>query len=225
MDVLYFLRKRSNFIRRFYEAAGEPFRETIRKIELGEAPFDDPPYSEEGEPPFMEEWSEASTALEILGRNCVSMLSASLQLYFKTWESQLGITWEPGERKGVFKNGFVQGYRTCFGETLKLSWHDCPVNFDILEQIILARNRDQHPDGIATLHVAHDRPAREKHPNLLFVSESEKEMFGDPACWMSPTVHISRDALAAAIDQVETLGEWLEERMSAAMHPKAHLRE
>ena len=59
MDVLFFLKERTKFIRYFYETAGEPFRETIRKIEADEAPFDDPPYSEDGEPPFLEEWTEA----------------------------------------------------------------------------------------------------------------------------------------------------------------------
>ena len=56
MDVLFFLRERTKFIRYFYETAAEPFRETIRKIEADEAPFDNPPYSEDGEPPFLEEW-------------------------------------------------------------------------------------------------------------------------------------------------------------------------
>ena len=85
MEVLYFLKERTKFIGRFYEAAGEPFRTTIDKIEAKEAPFDEPRCSEDGEPAFMEEWLEASMALEMLGRTCISMLSASLQLYFKTW--------------------------------------------------------------------------------------------------------------------------------------------
>ncbi len=104
MDVLYFLKARTKFIRHFFEAAGKPFRETLRRIETGEAPFDDPPYSEDGEPPFMEEWSEASTALDVLGRSCLSMLSASLQLYFKTLEYELSVTWPLDERKKTIKN-------------------------------------------------------------------------------------------------------------------------
>lgn len=222
MDVLYFLKERTKFIRFFYETAGEPFRETIRKIEADEAPFDDPPYSEHGEPPFLEEWLEAQTALEVLGRTCISMLSGSLQLYFKTWESELGVQWRPGERKQAFKNGFVQGYRMCFGEVLNLSWDDCPVNLAILEQIVLARNLDQHPRHITTLDVRHSQRDRERHPNLFFVSDIERKMFVDPdtgVTWMSPTVHVSRETLFAAIDQVEALGGWLEGRMFAAKYP------
>lgn len=222
MDVLYFLKERTNFIRRFYDGAGEPFRETVRKIEAREPPFVHPAGDDDDEPPFMAEWHDAHEALEILGRTCISMLSASLQLYFKTWEAEMRLSWAPEERKRAFANGFVQGYRVCFGEALNLSWDDCPVNFNILEQVNLARNRDQHPDHISTLRVKYDRKTRENYPDLFFVSDTEKEMFADPemasVSWMSPTVHVSREALFSAITQVEMLGEWLEERMFAAKY-------
>jgi hypothetical protein len=67
MDVLFFLKQRTNFIRQFYETAGQPFREIQRKIEAGEAPFQPDPfdYNEDNEPPFLEEWSRAETSLEI----------------------------------------------------------------------------------------------------------------------------------------------------------------
>ena len=221
MHVLWFLKERTTFIRRFYEQAGEPFREIMRKIEASEAPFDDPPYSEDGEPPFLVEWSEAHMALEVLGRTCVSMLSASIQLYFKCWEAELGVTWKPGERENAFKSGFIEGYKVTFGELLGLDWGDCPVDFGVLEQVNLARNRDQHPDDVTSMRITHDRKTRERFSELLFVSESDRKMFEDPdmagISWMSPAVHVSREALFTAIEQVEKLGEWLEERMFAFM--------
>jgi hypothetical protein len=227
VDVLFFLKDRTKFIRRFYEGAGEPFRTTIRKIEAGEAPFDDPPYSEDSEPAFMEEWMEANKSLEMLGRTCVSMLSASLQLYFKTWEQKLGVVWEQGERKKAFKNGFVQGYRTCFGSVLKLSLGDCPVDFDILEDVVLARNSDQHPDNITTMRVPLARQERSDERPPFFVSENERKMFSDPDMagnsWMRPSLLVSPEALANAIEQVELLGEWLEERIFDAKY-RAHRR-
>ncbi|MGL4438515.1 MAG: hypothetical protein ACRCUE_04530 [Bosea sp. (in: a-proteobacteria)] len=223
VEVLFFLKERTKFIRRFYEGAGERFRTTIRKIEAEEVPFDDPPYSEDSEPAFMEEWMEAITSLEMLGRTCVSMLSASLQLYFKTWEQELRVEWEPGERKAAFKNGFVQGYRKYFGSVLNLSWGDCPVDFDILEDMVLARNSDQHPDQITTMRVALVRQERSDERPPFFVNESERKMFFDPDMasnsWMRPSLHVSHDRLAIAIEQVEILGEWLEERMFDAKYP------
>ena len=64
MDVLYFLTERTKFIRGYYENGCLPFAETIRRIEAGEHPFE-PPYSEDGEPPFMNEWSECSRRLNL----------------------------------------------------------------------------------------------------------------------------------------------------------------
>lgn len=222
MDVLSILKERTRFIRHFYETAGGPFRETIRQIEAGESPWDNPPYSENGEPSYLNEWLEADEALEVLGRACISMLSPSLQLYFKTWEGELGISWNKGERKRAFKNGFLQGYMTCFGDVLKLSWDDCPADLGLIEQITLARNRDQHPEHIYTMRVDHTRKDREKHPYLFFVSETDQKMYPDPELdgifSMSPSVHVSREMLLAAIEQVETLAEWLEEHMRAVRY-------
>ena len=83
MDVLYFLNKRTSFIRQFYERASAPFDERIRLIEAGEEPFV-PPYSEDGEPPFLEEWIEADESRDTLRHACISMLSVALHLFFQT---------------------------------------------------------------------------------------------------------------------------------------------
>jgi len=220
MQVLYFLKERTKFIRQYYETASAPFQEIMRKIEAGEAPFipgDDAP---EDEPPFLEEWMQAKTSVEILGRTCVSMLSESLKLYFQTWESELSVKWAEDEKKEYFKEGFVKGYKRCFGELLNLRWDECPVEFDILEQIALARNSDQHPDSITTMQVYHRPPATTNFTSLFFLSATEKAMYAMPdftqSSWFQPTVHVSRDQLLAAVEQVELLGDWLEDRMLAA---------
>lgn len=226
MDILFFLKERTKFIRFYYDTAEKPFGDTIAKIEAGEAPFDEPSESKDidGEPPFMEEWSEANLALNILGRTCVSMLSSTLQLYFKTWETELRIQWEPEERKKAFKTGFVQGYKVCFGDVLKLSWADCPADFELLEQVVLARNRDQHPDRITSMGVKHSKSDWEKRAHLHFLNEPAKIMATDPEmaaiAWLIPEVHVSREALFAAIAQVEALAEWLEPQMIAARYSR-----
>ena len=85
MNILYFLKERTNFIQQYYDVASEPFAEIIRKIEAGDEPysteivdtFEDPEGFHFGneppelEPPFMEEWSRAYTSLEVLGLSCV----------------------------------------------------------------------------------------------------------------------------------------------------------
>lgn len=215
MDVLFFFKQRTKFIRQFYETASEPFRDTKCRIEAGEPPFDNPPYSEDGEPPYLEEWMQTEEGLEVLGRTCLSMLSPSLQLYFKTWEDELGIRWEEGERKRAFRNGFLEGYQLCFGEVLGLSWDECPADLVLIEQIILARNRDQHPERISSMSVEHAPKDLKKHPHLFFTSEADHRMYADHEMegvfWTNPSVHVSREALITAIKEIEKLAEWLEE--------------
>jgi hypothetical protein len=89
MDVNFFFNERIAFIRQFYDAASYPFVEKKRKIEAEEEPFI-PPYSEDGEPPFLDEWIEADESLQVLGYSCISMLSAALQLYLITWANEIG---------------------------------------------------------------------------------------------------------------------------------------
>jgi hypothetical protein len=196
MEVLFFLKRRTQFIRQFYETAGEPFREIQRKIDAGEAPFEPDPfdYSEDGEPPFLEEWFQAETSLEILGRTCISMVSASLKLYFETWEAELQIKLEKGEKEKYFKNGFVRGYHQFFGKLLKLNWDDCPIDFNLLEQVALARNNDQHPDSITTMQVSYRPKDRAKFPSLFFLSEHESLMYSTHdfpiGSWFQPAVHV-----------------------------------
>ena len=223
MDVLFFFKERTRFIKYFYETAEIPFRETIRKIEEEEPPFDNPPYNEDGEPPFMVEWIEAEGALEVLGRTCLTMLSASLQLYLRRWENKLGIHWENGERKRAFKRGFLQGYRTCFEEVLGLSWDQSPANLELIEQIILARNRDQHPEQITTLRVKHAEKDLEKYPHPFFMSETDRKIYDvypemKSLPWMNPAVHVSRETLYQAIDETEKLTGWLEGHMLAVQY-------
>ena len=68
--------------------------------------------------------------------------------------------------------------------------------------------------------VDHTRKEREKHPYLFFVSETDRKKYADPELdgifWMSPSVHVSREMLFAAIEQVEKLAEWLEEHIRAS---------
>lgn len=216
MDVSGFLALRLKFIRDFYDTAAAPFIDIMAKIEAGDAPYE-PPFSEDGEPPFLSEWIDAQTGLDVLGRACVSMLAASLKLYFQTWEKELHIKWKDGERKKAFKNGFLDGYTHCFGEALGLNWDECPADLDILEQVTLARNRDQHPETITKMGVDHAPGDRKKHPALFFATEWERREYqdGDFAgiTWLNPSVFVSKESLWQAIGEVEKVVEWLETKI------------
>lgn len=218
MDVLFFFKRRTEFIRRFYEIAGTPFLETMRKIKAEEPPFDDPPYSEDGLPPYEAEWIDAWEAQEVLGRTCVSMLSTSLRLYFEMWERELGIRGVSRGRKRRFKGGFLNHYKTYFEKILRLSWVDCPANLELIEQLILARNREQHPEEIFTMSVRYSKKDLEKHPLPFFMNESEKEYHADSEMEGKflldpPTIEVTPEALCQAIAETEKLTDWLEEQL------------
>ncbi|MBS0641816.1 MAG: hypothetical protein JSS43_18285 [Proteobacteria bacterium] len=221
MDVLFFLVERTRFIRQFYETATAPFQEIKRKIEAEEEPFVLTARREMDEPPYLQEWLEAETGVQVVGRTCISMLSSSLKLYFQTWEKELGVRWEKGERPRYFKEGFVPGYRRIFGELLKLDWTTCPADLELLEQITLARNAEQHPEHISTIDARHDPKTRVRFPMPFFVTESDRAWLASeepPTDWFWPSVHVSPEKLLTAVSHVEALGGWLEEHMRAAKY-------
>ena len=118
----------------------------------------------------------------------------------------------------------MNGYKACFGHVLNADWGKCPVEFDILEQVILARNRGQHPHVITEMGVDHSGKDRQKYPMPFFISEDERKMFDagnlKSIAGMNPPLQVTRETLFAAIDQVEMLGDWLEEQMFDAKYPR-----
>ena len=218
MDILFFLKRRIGFIRYFYETAEKPFRTTILQIEGEKPPFDNPSCEKSDEPPYLIEWVQAKECLEFLGRACLSALSSSLHLYFKEWERKLGIKFEKDERKRIFRNGFLRGYQTCFRKALGLSWDKCPADIDMIEQIILARNREQHPEHISSMKASHAPRDIEKYPRPFFMSEVDYRMMIDfeteSVSFMMPSVHVDREKLFESVEELEKFTEWLEETLT-----------
>jgi len=220
-ETTWFLRYRTDFIRSYYETAAEPFRAIVCKIEAGEPPFDHPPGVEDGEPPFMEQWSNAETALDVLGQSCVSLLSDTLKLFFDDWSSRIvRFSLDPHEKAIMKKEGFVAAYRAALGEIFDTDWSDCPVRFDIIEQVVLARNRAQHGASLMTLRISHDPRTLGRHPVPHFARASEAEAWADGdgewSPFMAPAVSVSRETLFTAIDEIERLADWLDAEIDRA---------
>lgn len=213
MDVDFFLKERTAFIKHYFDEAAAPFIETMRKIEAEEPPFEPPYFDPETmteEPAFLEEWLRAQTGLEVVGQTCVSMLSESLKIFFVTHKKIAGLDCKKSCGQNVFDKGFISGYQTCFAKN-GVNWSQCPANLSILEQVVLARNASQHATSITSTRVSHNVRALRKHPSPLFVSSYEKNLLASRGgSWMmAPTVHVTRNALHEAIDEVEKLAEWL----------------
>ena len=218
MDVLFFLQLRTKFIRDFYIEASFPFTERKRKIEVGEEPFV-PPYSEEGEPAFLDEWEQADESLDVLGQMCISMLAATLQLYIKESINELHSLYgtdvgRPEENKATFKHGWVNGYRVLFRERFNIEWEKGPSNLGLFEEIVLARHRFQHPETISSLTVYQSDHDAAKHPRSFFADEAEMRFFADDelAEFVRPCrLSVTKEKLFAAIDEVDQFCAWLEQ--------------
>lgn len=222
MDVHYFFNRRVAFIRQLHENATKPFFERKRKIEAGEDPFE-PPYSEDSEPPFIAEWSEADESLHILGYACVSMLAAALHLYFRTWEQQCNVVTAVDFKK-EFKDGWVSGYRAYCDRVFGINFGDGPCDLKLIEEIVLARNRAQHQDNLVmTLPTYSDSDLR-KLPRALFIDPSrevQQELEEGEREWlMPPTLHVSSEKLSAAINEIERFVAWLDPQIEHAVYSR-----
>ena len=221
MDATYFLKQRTNFIRFLYDESEKPFVDIKRRIEVKEPPYDNPPYSEDGEPPYLEQWFDADVARDVVGLTCVSLLSDTLKLYFLALETRvIGFAIPKADKQQLFRDGYLSAYKVVLGEILQTDWSDCPADFSIIEQVVLARNRGQHGTELASLRVTHDSKTLTKHPRPFFAEAEETaawaESGGSPESFMTPDILISRDRLFAAIGEVVTLAEWIDGKMDRA---------
>ncbi len=221
MDVGFFLKERIAFIRQLYDAASLPFIERKRKIEAGEEPFV-PPYSEDGEPPFIVEWIEADESLQVLGYSCISMLAAAFHLHLKTWEAELN-TPVGDSFRSEFKMGWLNGYKAYFAARFGIRFDKAPVDLSILEEVVLARNRIQHPDNIVSPKTKWSSTDLEKLPRAFFVDERERGLLSGAdeteTSWLfPPTVHITQEKLMAAFGEVEKFSAWLGAEIETRVH-------
>lgn len=217
MDVGFFLKRRIAFIRQLYSTASAPYVERKRKIEAEEYPFV-PPYSEDDEPAFLEEWIEADESLHVLAYSCVSMLEAALHLYLKTWEGQFGI---PSD----FKKNWLKGYKVYFARHVGIQFDDSQVDLKMLEEIVLARNRVQHPECITSHRTHYVDSDLKKIPRPFFVDDREDGLLADvdegEKSWLiPPTLHVTGEKLSAAMADVERFTDWLEAEVATHVYQR-----
>ncbi len=216
MDARYFLKSRTGLIRFFHAEAAKGYAEVQRRIEAAEAPYDNPPWDDSGEPAFLSEWLDANTATEMLGTAAIAMLSDSLKLYFKMLEERvIGFSFE--NRTATFrKKGFVRAYVDALGEILDTDWSDCPADLDLIEQIVLTRNRAQHGEDLTSFDVTYDQAMLDKHKRPFFISDEELSALtaeeGSLASMLMPTIRVDGPRLDRAIAEVDALADWIDSR-------------
>jgi len=214
MDMRYFLRERLDFLEQLYDNGTAQFVEIKRKIEAGDDPFV-PPYNEDPEPPYLSEWLEAEESIQFVGHMCISMLSATFHLYFKTWVRQLGIPVDDSY-KSAFKKGWFYGYKTFFNQQFNVIFEGSPCNLKLLEELVLARNCVQHPESL-TIQGSHYLPEDLiKLPYPFFIDDRDRELLaeleeGERSWLLLPSIHVTHEKLTTVISEVTRFAEWLEE--------------
>ena len=225
MDVHFFLKQRLDFIRQLYETASATYVGRKRKIEAEEEPFV-PPYSEDGEPAFLEEWIEADESLHVLAYSCVSMLSAALHLYLETWVRQSRVPIDESLKESEFKkNGWFAGYKAHFKQRFSIDFESGPAKLGLLEDVVLARNRIEHPSSITSLRTQYVDADIKKMRHPFFVDEREAAFFADTdegeKSWLiPPTLHVTQEKLFAAISEVERFAEWFEAKIENRIYAR-----
>lgn len=206
MDIAYFLRKRTKFIRSLYDDSARPFEERMKLIEDGKEPYEMPGGYEDDEPPFLDEWAEADEALDVLGQLCISLLAASLKLYLTKFVTERRFA-KPTEPETLWKQGWVNGYWQWSAEQ-GLDWSKGPTDLALLEELALTRNRVEHPEDIWTFRVTQSEKDAAKYPHSYFADDPPMRLgTSGPA-----RVHVTRKKLSDAVEEVEAFCTWLDKQ-------------
>lgn len=221
MNIEYFLKEKTGHIKWFYKTAVKPFNNIKQAVEEEKEPYVPLPGEEYSEPPFLEEWIKAENGVQTVGHTCISMLSGILGLCLEKWGERLeggrggpsGATtskddWTTTKKKGWFADVIKKL------EKLGFDVSSCPANASIMEQIVLCRNRIQHPDSLSS-GITYSEKDTSKFSKPFFSSELELEMFGGDFksgkfFFFLPSVSSTEEKMFEAISQVEGFFSWLE---------------
>jgi hypothetical protein len=222
MDVNFFLKERTTFIRQLYNVTSAPYIERIQKIENKEAPFVSMDSGDEsdGEPPFQREFNEAVNSLDTLRLMYVSMLMSALHSFFMTWIKQSGMQIDKNLYKGVSKKkGWFWDYSRHFNHHFNINFDNAPVNLKIIEELILARNNIEHKSSIS------GRPKySEDNYKILnsftFTDKFDNDILQNLGFIFYPfIVHITEDQLLTAISTIEEFSEWFSSEIEIKIYP------
>ena len=216
MDLRFFLAQRVSFIRWFYEMSSVPFVERKRQISAADEPFI-PPLGDTSEPPFLAEWIDAEESLQLLGRLCLSTLTSVFHLYLKTTVGRVGVTLDASDN-AAFKNGWFAGYQAYFARRHCIQFADSPCGLRLFEEIVLARNRTQHPDSITNCRAHYSISDLEKLCTPTLIQENFASTFCDwneeEHIWFAaPPIDVTKEKLFAALLEVERFAGWVEREL------------
>lgn len=202
MDIELFTKERIKFTKYFYENGCIPFQGTMDLIEREQPPYV-PVYDESGEPQFITEWLQARDGVDSIGLASLSMFSSSLQIYMNSWLDRFKVPLSNRTGKKGWFNALKREMRNC-----GVDFATCNLDLDILEQLVLARNRVQHADDITSNTVTHLPKELARFPSPTFVEPSYSSSSNT---WFSyPRVYVDQHKVNETASLIEDLCEWLE---------------
>lgn len=208
MDILAGLKDKLRFIERHFATASEPFRETKRKIDGGEAPFEPPPFDPETatdfEPPFLEKWQEADESLNIEGQAALKLVHSAFQDYLRWFVKLEGV-----ELTARGKN-WLERYKKHFRDVYGIDFEQGPVPLDELEEVNLARNDAEHSSNPFGMTRRQSDEHQLRFPTGLFVDEIDRQIAESAGGRWPGRISVTDIGLNEAIRRVETFCEWLD---------------
>lgn len=208
MDIQVFTNERLIFARFFYSEGVKPFKSIMTLIENEQEPYV-PVYDESGEPQYIYEWIQAQDGIEAVGLAALSMLSSALQLYMNGWLDRQEVPKGVGavSRKG--NKGWFHALKDGIASH-GIDFTQCPIDVDVLEQLVLARNRTQHSEDITSNSVKHLKRDLDKFQSHVFVKPADVPRVNAGFNWVR--VHVDESNFSQATDSVKMFCNWLEKQ-------------
>lgn len=205
MDVTHFLNKRTDFIQFYYAEGVKPFIAIQTAIQNEDPPFDNPPFDDSGEPAFLVEWMDAELGRELVGLQCISLLSESMKIYFNTLRDRVIRPNALG--KMLFNKGFLKPYKEALAQHLKIDWSLIAIDFDIIEQIVLARDQASHAEMLSMIQPSHYKSTLKKFPKPFFMDGNGVHPF------LGVKVSVSKAKLDQAVEEVTKMANVIDAKV------------
>jgi hypothetical protein len=213
MDILWFVKRRLEFIDHLYDDSTASFRDKLRKIEAGETPYEDyrhPEYDDISEPAFLEEWQDAHEAVEVVGYWCLNMVQAALKAFLEEYVNDMANCYRPfsAAKEELAKTkaaNWFERYRLFFLNYFHIDWNQGPVTISDLEHMNLTRDDLIHNVNVTTHTVYQTEKHAQRHANGLFTDD----------IWatfrLGRKIRVGRNQLTQALNLLDRFASWLEE--------------
>ncbi|MGX5872994.1 hypothetical protein MJ547_04430, partial [Burkholderia gladioli] len=127
------------------------------------------------------------------------------------------VTIDDATAKVFKKQGFVAGYRALFEQQLSVKLDDSGVDLEVLEQVVLVRNRVQHQESLVMNRPSHSKAELARLKSPLFLDDHERDVLlrtagNGTSTWLTaPRVAVTGDHLMGVLDAVDRLADWMDQ--------------